>query len=114
MREMPEAISNRSVRVVFIGVSSTERIRALTRRLTSADGVEEACVADLGGVLREFDIDPCDDITERTVPEGPSRPLRGLQVVVADLLKAPLPPSPEPAEPLAYVVGSARPRHALA
>src|SRR6266480_1840142 len=49
-----------------------------------ASRVQEACVADLGGVLREFDIDPCDDISERPVPEGPSRPLRGLHVFVND------------------------------
>ena len=52
-----------------------------------ADGVEEARVADLGGVLREFDIDPCDDVTERTVLEGPSRSLCRSQGVVGNLLQ---------------------------
>src|SRR5688500_11892742 len=41
-------------------------------RLADTDGVEEARVADLGGVLRELDIDPCNDVTERTLLERPS------------------------------------------
>lgn len=67
---------------------SAERFRsALAVTSAGADGVEEACVADLGGVLREFDIDPCDNVTERTVQERPSCSLCRSQVVVGDLLK---------------------------
>jgi len=51
------------------------------------DGVEEAGVADLGGVLGEFDVGSGDDVTEGTVPERPSGPLGRSQVVVGDLLE---------------------------
>src|ERR1044071_5866421 len=52
-----------------------------------ADGVEEARVADLGGVLRELDVDPRDDVAERSVLERPLCSLRRLQLLVGDLLK---------------------------
>lgn len=60
-----------------------------TRAATSpgTDGVEEACVADLGGILHELDVDPCDDVTERAVLEGPSCSLCRSQIVIGDLLE---------------------------
>src|SRR2546428_6788799 len=76
-----------------------------------ADGVKEAGVSDLGGVLREFDIDPGDDVTERPVLERPSGSLRRSQVVVSDLLEYRSPLSLQLAEPSAYGVGIARPHH---
>src|SRR5881398_1043339 len=56
-----------SGRSEFIGpASATGWALRLTTCQTSAGahGVEEACVADLGGVLRELDIDPCDRHSE--------------------------------------------------
>src|SRR2546426_6693289 len=79
-----------------------------------ADGIKETCVSDLGSVLGELDVDPCNDVTERTVLERPSCALRRAQVVVADLLEDDLPLPLQPAEPLAYTVGGARPQHVLA
>ncbi|XYH97365.1 hypothetical protein ACMHYB_58015 [Sorangium sp. So ce1128] len=52
----------------------------------SAHGVQEPREAHFGGVLGELDIGPSDDVTERTVPERPARPLRRLQVVLGDPL----------------------------
>jgi hypothetical protein len=40
--------------------------------IADADGVEEPCVTDLRGVLRELDVHPGDDVAERTTLERPA------------------------------------------
>src|SRR2546422_3976976 len=65
-----------------INVLDATRAVSLKRLSGRRDRVEEARVADLGSVLRELDIDPCDHVPERAVLERPSCSLRRSQVVV--------------------------------
>jgi len=76
-----------------------------------SDGVEEACVAELCGVLRELDIGPGDDIAERLVLEGPAGPLYRVHVAAGELLEPGSPLTLKLADPLADAVGGARPQH---
>src|SRR5437763_14224669 len=75
----------------------------------SADGIEKARITDLGGVLRQLDVDPGDDVAERSILERPARALRRAQLLVVQMGKFPAPPRVQPAEPCADVAGVARP-----
>src|SRR6266851_810042 len=80
----------------------------------SADSIEEARVADLGGVLRQLDVDPGDDVAERAILERPARALRRAQLGLAETLERFAPFGIELAEPAADGVCGTRPRHLLA
>ena len=76
--------------------------------------MKKAGVADLGGVLRELDIDPGDDVAEWAVPERPPGPFRRLQVRIGQLIQLLPPGLVKSAHPLAYRSRAARPGHLLA
>src|SRR5437763_15639027 len=68
----------------------------------SADGIQKARITDLGGVLRQLDVDPGDDVAERSILERPARALRRAQLVVAQPTELRTPLGVQPAEPFTY------------
>src|SRR5260221_14787501 len=78
---------------------STSSPETLSADLTSAScatsarahRIEKTRVADFRGIFRELDIDPGDDIAERTILEGPSRSVCRSYVVVGYTIDCALP-----------------------
>src|SRR5688572_30487423 len=78
-----------------------------------AYGMEEAGVADFGGVLGQLDVDPAGDVAKGPVLVRPARPFRRAQVVLCELAERLAPVRQQPgdagrAQVIAFVFGPVR------
>lgn len=69
----------------FPALAVKARGQARSSRRFPGRRIEEARVADLGGVLGQLDVDPGDHVAKRPVPERPACPPRRREIVRAHL-----------------------------